>query len=359
MIGLLTCIMGIGPSIFNAAEPAVVEPIYFIDFEDFKEKGAYPKLPSDKNLARDVSTLDLTDAFVIFVSHLWLCSRPSMDGYKDYPRPDTKDNEQYQLCVTGIERLLLSNKIALKKCYLWIDYGCVEQRDTEMTTDNTQKVDRLKEIDRRLGQIMHYCDCMFTPDTGLAVLTRTNCLNNRKQVENAGHSGYLNRGWCRLEMLYNSFIPLSKVSQLKQKYVKRAVDHAFDIKRRPHFVFGANELAEGKSPLIVPAQQRSSLTTQNPAQGYFTHDEDIKVVKVLVHELAYHYMKPVKLGYQGSTDDKGLRHGHGRYVFRSGGVYEGGYQNGLKHGFGRFEMASGDVVREIIIFVCFEVKMCL
>jgi hypothetical protein len=339
--------MGSGSSNPFNKEPIEVEPICLIDFDDFKALGVYSKFPENKNIAHDVTTLDLSDALVIFISHVWLRSRPSMEGYKAYPRPDTELNEQYKLCVAGIESLLLSNKVALKKCYLWIDYGCLNQRDPELLKEadgTTKKVNRLQEIDRRLGQIMYYCDCMFTPDTTLAELVRTNSLNDRKKIENSGHSGYLNRGWCSLEMFHATFIPLSKASQVKQQFVSRALDHAFDLKRRPHFVYGAKEMTHEKAPLIVPAMQRSSIKTQDPVLGYYTHEEDVKVVKVLMHELAYHYMKPVKLGYQGNTDAKGLRHGHGRYVFPSGGVYEGGYQTGLKHGFGRFEMASGDVV---------------
>ena len=345
--------MGSGSSNPFNKEPVEVDPIRVIDFEDFKEMGSYPRLPDNKKFAHDVSTLDLSDAFVIFVSHVWLRSRPSMDGYKEYPRPDTDDDEQYKLCVAGVESLLLSNKISLKKCYLWIDYSCLDQRDTAPKgIEETKKIYRCKELDRRVGQIMHYCDCMFTPDTSLAELTRTNSLNNRKKIESLGHSGYLNRGWCRLEMFYASFIPLSKVTQRKQNFVSRAVEHAFDLKRRPHFVFGAEEMTQGKAPVLVPARQRVSIRTQDPVKGYFTHEEDLQMVKMLMNELAYHHMKPVKLGYQGGRDAEGLRHGQGKYVFPSGGVYEGGYQNGLKHGFGRFEMACGDVVSGGLTLLC-------
>jgi hypothetical protein len=344
--------MGGGSSFPLNKEPAKLQPICLIDFDDFKVKGEYSRHTTETH---EVSTLDLSDAFVIYVSHLWLRSRPSMEDFKEYPRPDKENNEQYKLCVAGIESLLENNKIALNKCYLWIDYSCLDQRDPALMKEvegvEPKKIDRLKEIDRQIGQIMYYCDCMFTPDTGLAGFVRTNTLNNKKKVASSGHSGYLNRGWCMLEMFYASFIPLSKATQVKKKYVSRAVEHSLELQKRPHFVFGAKELAHGKAPLIVPPMRHSTLKTRDPANGYFTHEEDAKAVKVLMKELSYHYMKPVKLGYQGNTDAKGLRHGHGRYVFPSGGVYEGGYKNGLKSGFGRFEMASGDVVCTLYIDV--------
>jgi hypothetical protein len=346
--------MGSGSSNPFIKEPEEVQPIRLIDFDDFKLMGQYPRFPEDKKYVQDVSTLDLSDAFVIFVSHLWLRSRPSMENYKQYPRPDTEDNKQYKLCVAGVENLLVSNKIALKKCFLWIDYGCVDQGDLEVLAekDHTNKVDHIKAVDPRMGQIMHHCDCMLTPDTDLAELVRTNSLWDREKVAHAGHGGYLNRGWCILEMFYATFIPLSRASQAKQKHVSRAVEHAFDLKKRPHFVFGEKEMVHDKAPLIVPVMRRSAMQTRDPVKGYFTHEEDVKVVKILMKELAYHYMKPVKLGYQGNTDAEGLRHGHGRYEFPSGAVYEGGYQHGLKHGFGRFEMASGDVVSGVLCAVC-------
>ena len=338
--------MGSATSFPLVGPPAEVQPIRLIDFADFKEVGEFPRFPDHQNIIRDVSSLDLSDAFIVYISHVWMRSRPSLDNFKDYPRPDSADNEHYKLCVAGIESLLASNQVSLSKCYLWIDCSCLRQRDPSTLSGpkGPIKVDRTKEIDRQIGQIMYMCDCMFTPDTGLADFVRTSAIGDAKKVSDAGHAAYLNRGWCSLEMYYASFIPLSKTSQHKQKYVTRAIAHAFELKRRPHFVYGAKEQTHQKAPLIVPAMRHNSLKMFDPAKGYFTHDEDAKVVRVLFKELAYHYMKSEPLGYKGKTDEKGLRHGHGRYVFPSGGVYEGGYQNGLKHGFGRFEMASGDVV---------------
>jgi hypothetical protein len=46
--------------------------------------------------------------------------RLSVFGYKESPRPNTVNNEQYQLCVAGDKSLLLFNKVALKVCYMWI-----------------------------------------------------------------------------------------------------------------------------------------------------------------------------------------------------------------------------------------------
>lgn len=347
--------MGSGSSSpFNKSH-AEIQPIRFIDFDDFKLVGEYPKLPECKDIARDVSTLDLSNSFVIYVSHAWLRSRPDLENYKDSPLPDTQDNEQYKICVAGVERLLLSNKVTLKKCYLWLDYSCLDQRGPKVMSNRAEgvyKVDPLFEMDGHMGQLMHYCDCMFTPDSGLAEVVRTSSLHVPQRVELTGNGGYLNRGWCRLEMFFSSFISLSEVSLQKKDSVSRALAHAFDLKRRPHFVFGAHEMAHEKAPLVVPAMRISMAKTQilDPRRGSYTRPGDINVVKRLMRDLANHHMKPVKFGYHGNTDPKGLRHGHGRYVFPSGGVYEGGYLHGLKHGFGRFEMASGDVVRGICFF---------
>ena len=322
------------------------EPIRLIDFEDFKALGEYPRFPEKDKIAYDVTTLDLSDAFVIFISHVWLRSRPSLEGFKDFPRPDTVDNMQYKLCVAGVENLLLSNEISLKRCYLWIDYGCLNQGETDLLVEymNKGKSRPMGVIDQRMGQIMHYCDCVLTPDNDLAEIVATNSFNDMERIANMGHSGYLNRGWCRLEMFHATFIPLSIISQRKRKFFSRAVGHAFDISRRPHFVIGATEIESNKAPLIVPAMKHASLSDYDPTKGYFTFNSDRKVVRTLLNQLIYHYVKPLKLGYFGSTDENGLRHGHGRYVFSSGAEYEGGYLNGQKNGYGRFVMASGDVV---------------
>lgn len=324
--------MGTAISIPLVARAPELQPIRFIDFQDFCQLGRFPRFPEDERVAQEASSLELSDAFVIYISHMWLRSRPTMKGYKKHPRPDTEENDQYNLCVAGIKSLLLSNKIKLANCYLWIDFGCLDQGEPEFMPDT----------DSQLGHIMYLCDCMFTPDSELPEIAKLNCLDDMEKVKSMGHAAYLNRGWCRLEMFYSSFIPLSKTSLKKKSQVSRAVEHALDACRRPHFAYGAIEMTKKAAPVVVPFMRYSYLSVLDPVKGFFTNEEDLSVVKTLVKQLAYHFMKPLKLGYEGSTNNKGARDGHGRFVFSSGAVYEGGYLNGVKHGFGRFDLANGD-----------------
>lgn len=333
--------MGVGSSVFLNRPPAETQPICFIDFNDFKEVGQYPRY-RDHKIAKEVSTLDLTDAFVVYVSHMWMRSGPKMQNFKEYPRPDTEDNEQYKLCVAGIDSLIQSNQARLKKCFVWIDTGCLQHRDPALVNDlkASKKINRLDEIDRQVGQIMSLCDCMLTPDTGLADFISENDGTSPSARAPPSREGYLSRGWCIAEMQFAADIPLTRASHNKAPHMSRVIQFAYERKRRPHFVFGARERAHDKPPLIAPP----SLIRQDLSKGVFTHKTDARVVFSLVEELCYHYKKKPQLGYHGNYDDNGLRQGHGRYVFPSGGVYEGGYLNDLKHGFGRFDLASGDVV---------------
>ena len=48
-------------------------------------------------------------------------------GYKKKPHPDNIDHDHFNLCVDGIKKLKKSFAPDMKHCYIWIDYGCIDQ----------------------------------------------------------------------------------------------------------------------------------------------------------------------------------------------------------------------------------------
>jgi len=49
--------------------------------------------------------------------------------------------------------------------------------------------------------------------------------------------------------------------------------------------------------------------------------------------------------YDGETNEKGQKHGHGRYLFSNGDSYDGEWKRDKMHGFGEYRSASGEIYR--------------
>jgi hypothetical protein len=194
--------------------------IKFINFEDFKARTSLPRYPENFDITTDVSAIDLSKSLMVYVSHQWLRPLPDeeddeydedrRDRDRDRERdrggrgggggggemlnddnihPDSEFHEKFLLCVAGIQ--LLINKCApkLKKCYVWLDYGCINQ--------NGNPSSKLKS----LSAIMEYCDCVFTPivDTENWELTHTEAGLYEDYLAES-FSDYMDRAWCRTEL---------------------------------------------------------------------------------------------------------------------------------------------------------------
>lgn len=181
--------------------------VKFINFDEFKLRTSFPRYPEDFHLTADISTIDVSKSFMVFISHHWLqaTSDTNNDNNDDNDdnehsgelleennihRPDSGFHEKFLLCVAGIQLLLNNCAPKLKKCYVWLDYGCINQ--------NGNPSSRLKS----LSAIMECCDCIFTPivdndETWQLSLTDAGLYEDYLAKS---FSDYLERAWCRLEL---------------------------------------------------------------------------------------------------------------------------------------------------------------
>lgn len=210
--------------------------IKLIDFELFKKHGRYPYYfeESCTQMTITADKLDFENSYVIFVSHCW---QHTING----STPDTPENDQYKVCISGLQNLRDTLLLEFKNLYLWIDCCCldlyrpVSDEIIVSTTLVEKQVAIPNTYNLSLCTIFHCADCMFTPlydpDTKweltdrlvmnnfhgsyTAIPWRGSAKESTEEGDLAGrkpaanyNSSYMLRAWCRLEMFYCANIPI-------------------------------------------------------------------------------------------------------------------------------------------------------
>ena len=337
------------------AVASVLPPIRFIPFENFKSLGTFPRFPEQKDLTVNLENILRKTSFIVFISHCWLRGWPGAEGWDGRPHPDTVGNHKYDLCVAGIEKAFKSLAPGMETCYIWLDFGCIDQ--------NGNPAGELKQLDK----IVQASDCIFTPmydpvDWDLPPVVKNMYEDYKCRLWLDGPHAYLNRAWCRVEMLYAAVIPLylepgpghsesgskhtgdsTLLKERNNKFTACLHFHASNG-RRAHLLYGSNENRKKKEPIALPPLQYAYFKKYNPLDGSLSVESDREHVQQLLAELQP-YIKDRKEGYKGQTNAKGEYHGKGVYRFDSGDVYDGQWENGLKQGHGTYRYASGAVFK--------------
>jgi len=287
-------------------------PIRFINFNKFKDHGSFPRYPEQKDLTTNLENILREKSFLVFISHCWLRGWDGAEGYDGRPHPDTADGVKFQLCVKGIERAFKNLAPAMTECFVWLDFGCIDQ--------NGNPAGELKQLD----QIVASSDCIFTPihDTEVWELPRVvkdMYAEYKAKLWLNGPHAYINRGWCRVEMMYAATIPLLHGDQIdenssynksvlaeKQRLLNFAAGLHFHASngRRPHLLFGTNELRRNTDPIILPPLQNSYFTHYNPLEGSLSVESDRQHIATLIEKLEP-YIKKQQEGYKGQTNSHG------------------------------------------------------
>ncbi len=362
-----------------------LDVIRFIDFETFKKHGTFPRNPENQTLTITLRELlpQYEDSLIVFISHNWLRGWPGAVGFDGRPHPDDSKGGKFELCVDGIEQIKTNLAKGMKKCYLWLDYACIDQNNGAAAAGY---------IIKWLQSIVKISDCLFTP----IVDDQHNCwvfptsysnIYEAYQSQNwkEGPYAYLNRGWCRTEMFYAANVPLIRnendaLSLLvgpnetapkstaadpavatdnsnvtDQPITTQVVDDLFKRRlqkmsaglayhrgdgRRPHILYGSKDQAMMQMPRILPPLQNSWFERYNPTKGNVTNPADMTLITGFVEELTP-LMTFVKAGYHGQKK-KGKKNGKGQYLYSDGSSYDGEWKNDKMHGHGVFRFSSGN-----------------
>ena len=317
----------------------VLPPIRLISFDKLKKRDDFPRNPDDKDQCVIVDNIDRENSLLIFLSHCWLRGYPGAPGYDKKPHPDNAFNDKFKLMISAINALIFSQTKNIKEdnVFVWIDFASMNQDQ-----------DAAGEL-KQLKKIVQVCDLMLTPlvddnhQNWALVPTKEGYLHDYKAAAWCdGTHAYLNRGWCRTEMLYAANVPVLKNTKDRILKFKNALAHAALQERRPHFLYGSKELNESKQPICLPPLQHSYLEKYNPIDGDLSFEDDRKKIQMLLTELQPDIdAKKLKVGYLGPVNVFRRPHGVGKEVLSNGSIYEGNFVDGVKDGLGKYMHVNG------------------
>jgi hypothetical protein len=307
-------------------------PIRLIDLEDFRRHDSFPRHPNNKDMCVNLTEVNREESLIVFISHCWLRGWSGAEGWDaaTCPHPDSSGHDKHKLCVSGITKLKDQLAPGMTKCYVWLDFGCMDQ--------DGNPAGELKQLD----EIVRCCDCIFTPIHGMAEMSDTiydYYRDYKAAAWNAPLYGYTSRGWCRVEMFYAANIPLAIGSAHRLSKLRAALKFHTSRGVRPHLLYGTRE--ELGSPIVLPPLQNFYFDLLNPIEGNVTMDADRAKIAELV-ALLTPYMQSVVVGYKGDMQE-GKRHGRGVMTSADGAVYDGQWREGKQHGRGEMTHSNGNI----------------
>ena len=278
---------------------------------------------------------------LIFISHCWIAGYETATQWRGKAHPDNLNNDKFALCIRGIEKAKRTQAPTLTNCYVWFDFSCINQDH-----------DPAGEL-RQLDLIMEVCDFIFTPivDPAHAEWELTEpwlgmAVAYKAKAWNEGEHSYINRAWCRMEMIYASNIP---IRYDKIQHFALGLEYAVKNGRRPHMLYGTkheNDPVFDLYPYVIEPVSYfiengglPELRQLDPRQGSITNEKDRLIVEQLMHDLLP-YVKPIHLGYRGERNSLGEKHGYGIEVYENK-CYKGNWLKNKYDGEGILTFSSG------------------
>ena len=278
--------------------------------------------------------IDRSTSIIIFISHTWQRSHEKCADWNGNPHPDTVSNEVYQLCVRGISQLLAEYAPAIRYCYIWMDYCCLNQNNC-----------LTPELGEDLIHIIRHSDCLFTPIADERHIRRLSHSYKDYEAKSwiSQDMGYIHRAWCRLEMFYAANIPLETTHE-RSLHFQKQLRMSHQNRVRPHFVYGRSEANQNLPPVTLPPLKNISFTELDPRQGLITHAEDLEVINKYVEKLLP-MMEMHEIGWKGELDREGKYTGFGVCTYENGAQYEGEMKGGRFDGQGVLNYATGNTYK--------------
>lgn len=276
---------------------------YFIEFERLRSCGRIPLYSSEVS-----STLTLIDdvnaesSLIVFVSHRGVsCEQGESSAALSRPLPDTCGNDKFHLLIEAVEKVMTDMTSGFTECYLWIDCVCRDPSDPGLIP---------------YEEIFEVVDITLTPmfDPSVGDVTLNDYIYEARPW-GYGPDGYINRSWCRLEMLFSTAIAPRENNETRKAKLSETFVHIFDRNYRPHLLYGSFESTQQRLPLILPEKDDNFFDSYSPLVGSLSVTDDAVHIKklmeglktrliseqiIMVYMQALFYMYPLSL--ENTTD---------------------------------------------------------
>ena len=207
----------------------------------------------------------------VLVSHKWL--RPAFPAPPHHGRdghPDDSDNSKCKLIIAALDNLRKGPHPPVPADHqfaIWIDYSCLDQDNREY-----QNFDEVFQL------IIKRCDIVLTPivdpdwnSWGKETPKKLPAGGWLKAYQAAGWQQYLNRGWCRVEMMLNAAFGVD-MPEDRAKSFNGKLKLSLIAGRRPHVIFGTREMAQQSTPLFLDPVKHDTFEVFAPAKGPLTDE---------------------------------------------------------------------------------------
>ena len=323
-------------------EEEELPPIRYIKLSDLRKLSSFPRYPENADICVNEDDIDRSISLIIFISHCWLRGWNGAAGWDRRPHPDNANHDKFALILEAIDKHLIRQAPGMREVYVWIDYGCINQ--------NADPAGELKQLDK----IVQSCDLVLTvivdsydsewKSWDLPPVISSWFKEYKAKAWNDCQYAYLNRCWCRVEMMYAANVPLSEDTADRSKYFTAGLLQAVKANRRPHYLYGTREKMLNGPPIALEPLRNTFFDEYNPLTGSITKESDLDKIKELIEALQpYIDANKADVGYVGERNAAGQMHGHGTETFANGDVYVGEYKDDKRSGHGTYTYADGNI----------------
>jgi hypothetical protein len=307
----------------------VLPPIRYINLNNLRKLSSFPRYPENSEICVNEDNIDRSISLIIFISHCWLRGWNGAEGWDCRPHPDNANHDKFKLILRAIDDYLIRQAPGMKEIYVWIDYGCINQ--------NADPAGELKQLDK----IVQACDLVLTviTDNQWNEWKFPSSIDNwykdyKSKSWNDGDYAYLNRCWCRVEMMYAANVPLYNDTDIRLKNFTAGLANAIKSNRRPHYLYGTKEKMTNMAPIGLPPLRNTFFDSlYNPLTGSITKESDRIKIKELIEALQpYININRSHIGYDGERNELGEKHGLGTYRYDDSDIYIGEYKNDKRNG---------------------------
>ncbi len=166
---------------------------------------------------------------------------------------------------------------------------CIQHTHTACIDQDSQNP--AEQLNNSLARVISSCDLMVTPvhdpewrKWSLGPDNTATDISDAFADYRAGpFLDYLARGWCRLEMFYNAYMPFR--SARAKLFGGRLEQVMTEERRRPHLVYGTRELERGDTPVILRVLREDEIEIYNPENADGLDADIMQLLKQHMKEL--------------------------------------------------------------------------